>query len=111
MCWRMIIASRLPHGLHAVVLTLTMTLNSKTNDSASIFDNGKLKPGIYKIQNLSAQTYMDVQEHLREICCRPAAALGEGRGLVRLFKWSAIRCLMTRSGKSNLLGLDTLYRG
>ena len=50
-----------------------------------IFEDGRLKPGSYKIQNLYTQTYMDIHEHSRELCCRSATALGEGRGLVRLF--------------------------
>ena len=57
-----------------------MTLTS-TNDYVSIFKDGKLKPGIYKIQNIVSQTYVDVREHTRELCCRPAAVL-EGNGLV-----------------------------
>ena len=63
-----------------------MTMNSTTNDSISIFKDGKLKPGIYKIQNLHSQTYLDVEERSREICCRPATVLEEGRGFVRLFQ-------------------------
>ena len=58
----------------------TMTLTS-TNDYASIFKDGKLKPGVYKIQNIVSQTYVDIREHTRELCCRPAAVL-EGNGLV-----------------------------
>ncbi|KAF9649757.1 hypothetical protein BDM02DRAFT_3260142 [Thelephora ganbajun] len=56
---------------------------SSTTGSSSVFKDGKLKPGIYKIQNLYGQTYMDVHEHSRDVCCRPATALEEGRGL----KW------------------------
>lgn len=59
-----------------------MDLNSNSG-SASIFKDGKLKPGIYKIQNLYTQTFMDVQEHSRDVCCRPATLLAEGMGLVR----------------------------
>ena len=62
-----------------------MTPNS-TNDSLSIFQDGKLKPGIYRIQNLYTQTFMDIHEHSRDVCCRPATLLGEGRGLVRLVR-------------------------
>ena len=58
-----------------------MTLNS-TSDSPSIFKDGKLKPGIYKIQNINIEAYVDVEVHTREVCCRPANDLGEGRGLV-----------------------------
>jgi hypothetical protein len=53
------------------------------NDASSIFEGKKLKPGIYEIQNLYAQTYVDVDEHSRKVCCRPATALGKGRGRVR----------------------------
>lgn len=62
--------------------TSTMTLGSTTGDPLFIFEDGKLKPGIYKIQNLFSQTYMDIHEHSREVCCRPVTDLGEGRGLV-----------------------------
>ena len=58
-----------------------MTFNSPS-DSSSIFEGGRLKPGIYKIQNLYSQTYLDIHEHSRETCCRPAHNL-EGKGLVR----------------------------
>ena len=59
----------------------TMTLRS-TSDSSSIFENGKLKPGIYKIQNIQNRTYLDVEVHTREVCGRPTKDLEEGRGLV-----------------------------
>ena len=86
-----IITPRLARVLHIVALVLpTMTLSS-TSDSSSIFKDGKLKPGIYKIQNLYAQTYMDIHEHSRDVCCRPATALGEGRGLVRPFQQPVAR--------------------
>lgn len=75
-----IITTRPPRAAH--VLVLTMTSNS-TGDSLSIF-RYELKPGIYKIQNLFSQTYMDIHEHTKEVCCRPAANLGEGKGLVGL---------------------------
>ena len=68
-----------------------MIVNSTPSDSLSIFKDGKLKPGIYKIQNLQGQTYMDIHEHSREVCCRPVTALQEGRGFVRPFRWSAVR--------------------
>jgi len=58
----------------------TMTLTS-ANDFASIFKDGKLKPGIYMIQNVVSQTYVDMREHSRELCCRPDTRL-EGKGLV-----------------------------
>lgn len=60
-----------------------MTLTS-TNDPFSILKDGKLKPGVYKIQNLYHQNYLDVEEHSRKLCCRPARDLEDGRGLVCL---------------------------
>ena len=59
----------------------TMTLNS-TNDCSSILEGGELKPGTYKIQNIYSETFLDIHVHSREVCCRPAKDLGEGRGLV-----------------------------
>ena len=89
----------------------TMTLDSP-NDSCSIFENGRLKPGIYKIQNLHSQTYLDIHEHSREMCCRPARDLEEGTGLVRPIS-NRLRFvyLTIRSGKSCPSRLDILYRG
>ena len=51
-----------------------------SNDSASVFADGKLKPGIYKIQNVKGHTCLDIRE-TGELCCRPATILGE-KGLV-----------------------------
>ena len=66
-----------------------MTLDS-TNDFP-IFNDGKLKPGIYKIQNLLSETYLDIHQHSKKICCRPAKDLEDGRGLVRLYLPSVVR--------------------
>jgi len=67
----------------------------------TIFEDGKLKPGLYKIQNLLSGTYLDIHEHSMEVCCRPASALEKNDGIVR------IPCCFTffskpsgRSGKS-----------
>lgn len=60
----------------------TMTLSS-TSSSSSIFRDGKLIPGVYKIQNLYAETYLDVHLHSMELCCRPARDLEGKRGFVR----------------------------
>jgi len=67
-----------------------MTLNS-TTDSSSIFRDGKLKPGIYKIQNLFAETYLDIHLHSKKVCCRPARDLEDGRGLVCPYPLSVVR--------------------
>ena len=58
-----------------------------TNESPSIFQDGKLKPGIYKIWNILTETYVDIEVHSRSVCCRPARDLEEGNGLVRSFHW------------------------
>ena len=88
-----------------------MTLTS-TNDSLSIFTNGKLKPGIYKVHNIRGQTYVDIREDSRELCCRPATAL-EGKGLVCLCPRLTLVVVftITFSGKFSPPGLDTLYAG
>ena len=52
----------------------------------SIFQDGKLKPGIYKIRNVFTGTYIDIEEHSRGMCCRPARDIEEGNGLVRSFR-------------------------
>ena len=62
----------------------TMTLNS-TDGSLSILQDGKLKPGIYKIWNILTEVYVDIEVHSRSVCCRPAQNLEEGNGLVRSF--------------------------
>jgi hypothetical protein len=62
-------------------LSLTMTSNSPS-DPSSIFEGGKLKPGTYKIQNIQTENYLDIEVHSREVCCRPARDLGDGRGIV-----------------------------
>jgi len=48
---------------------------------SSIFENGRLKPGVYKIQNLFSDTYLDIHHRSMQLCCRPARDLEEGRGL------------------------------
>lgn len=88
---RMILELRLSRVPHVVEFTMpTMTLKS-TSDSPPIFKNGKLKPGIYEIQNLSSETYLDIHQHSREVCCRPAKDIEGGRRLVRLYLPSAAR--------------------
>ena len=66
-----------------------MTPNS-TNNPASIFENERLRPGVYKIQNLRSETYLDIHRHSKELCCRPARDLEDGGGLVRLSLPSAV---------------------
>jgi len=59
-----------------------MTYNSP-NTGPSIFQGGKLKPGIYKIQNLASGTYVDTKDDVRELCGRSTSTLEDGRGQVR----------------------------
>lgn len=53
------------------------------NTGSSIFQDGKLKPGIYKIRNLAGGTYVDIKDNVRELCGRSLAALEDGRGQVK----------------------------
>jgi hypothetical protein len=55
---------------------------ASSSNPPSIFENGMVKPGVYKIQNLYAETYLDIHEHSRELCCRPVSDLDSGKGLV-----------------------------
>lgn len=50
----------------------------------SIFADGKLKPGTYKVQNLCSETYLEVLESSKELCCRPATVLSANDALVGL---------------------------
>ena len=56
---------------------------SFANSGSSIFQDGKLKPGIYKIQNIVSKTYVETKDHLRELCGRPSSVLEDGSGQVR----------------------------
>ena len=64
---------------------------------SSILTDGKLKPGVYRIQNLAGQTFVEMQEGPRQLCCRPEAALSGRDGLVR-----SIRSLITQVSVSNV---------
>ena len=75
-----------PHR-HTPSATMTPT---STSGSSSVFKDEKLNPGIYKIQNIHTDTYLDIEVSTREVCCRPAKDLGEGRGLVRWYLSSVI---------------------
>ena len=72
------------------LLPPAMTLSS-TSYPSSIFKDGRLKPGIYKIQNLYSETYLDIHQHSKQACCRPAQDLEDGRGLVRVRPLSVAR--------------------
>ena len=62
------------------------------NSASSIFEGGRLKPGIYKIQNLYSEGYVDIYEHSKEMRCRSAKDLGEGRArTVRPYPLPVIR--------------------
>lgn len=55
---------------------------SPKDDPMSIFVDGRLKPGRYKVQNLASQTYLEILEHSKELCCRPATVLSSKDALV-----------------------------
>ena len=84
---RSTIYARVPHVVTLVLPTMTL---SSTTDSSSILKDGKLKPGIYKIQNLFAGTYLDIHRHSKELCCRPAKDLEDGMGLVSRYPTSVL---------------------
>ena len=50
---------------------------------SSIFQDGKLKPGVYKIRNIVSKTYVDTKDDVRELCGRPSTVLEDGSGQVR----------------------------
>ena len=58
-------------------------VGNAANMTPSILINGKLKLGIYQIQNLAGQTAVEMQESSRTLCCRPAKGLSGGDGLAR----------------------------
>jgi hypothetical protein len=88
-----------------------MTLTSK-DGSGPVFRDGKLRPGIYKIQNIVGQTYVDIREHAKELCGRPATLL-EGKGLVRSCPHLTQKAVVTVifSGKYFLPVLDIPFAG
>jgi hypothetical protein len=77
-----------------------------------VFEDGRVRPGIYKIMNSVGQTYVDIREHNRELCCRPTTVL-EGKGLVGSYlRLAPIIVAMTiLSGKFSLRDLDIPYAG
>ena len=66
-----------------IISNNTHTDDTDKMSSSSILKGGKLKPGIYKIQNLVGQTFVEMKEDARQLCCRPAMVLSGGDGLVR----------------------------
>lgn len=88
-----------------------MTTTS-TNNFVSIFKDGKIKPGIYRIRNIVGQTYVDIREHNKELCCRPITVL-EGKGLVGTCPnlTPIVVVIIDFSGKSSLRVLDIPYAG
>ena len=71
---------------------------------APIFENGILKSGVYKIQNLFTESYLDIHLHSMEVCCSPANDLGVGGGLVRPSPPSVVARLTTRKWRIARLG-------
>ena len=76
-----------------------MTMTMIISDPVSIFEGGRLALRTSKIQNLYDKTYMDIQEHSKEVCRRPAAALEEKGQLCIRFSGRWFVRLMIRSGK------------
>ena len=59
-------------------LAPAMVYNSRETGN-SIFQDGRLKPGTYKIRNIVSKTFVDIKDDLRELCGRPSTALEQGR--------------------------------
>jgi len=93
--------ARVPHAATPALPTMTQ---NPISDSCSIFKDGRLKPGIYKIQNLYAQNFLDIEEHSRQVCCRPAKDLGEGRGLVSRYPLSIAHIFYNQKWEIKSLG-------
>lgn len=70
--------------------------------SSSILQDGRIRPGTYKIKNIVSQTYVDIKDHVREICGRPSSVLEKSRGQVsfQLSSQHWLQCLTTTSGRS-----------
>ena len=75
--------------LHATVLAPTMAF-TPTYNSPSIFEGGRLRPGIYKIKNIYHDTPADIEVSSRELHCS-AQELREGRGLVCSYPLHVVR--------------------
>jgi len=50
----------------------------------SIFQGDELNSGVYKIQNLYTENYLDLHLHSKKLCCRPAKDLEGKRGLWKI---------------------------
>jgi len=50
-------------------------------DPMSIFLDGKLKPGTYRVQNVTGHTFLEIHWDSGQLCCRPASVLSEKDGL------------------------------
>ena len=74
---------------------MTMTIS----DPVSIFEGGRLALRTSKIQNLYDKPYVDIQEHSKEVCHQPVAALEEKGQLCTRFSGRRFMRLMIRSGK------------
>lgn len=92
MVWRVLAmvynTAKRPNSILLYLLTMGL---AKTGDSLSIFEDGRLNPEMYKIQNLQSGTYLDIHERSREVCCHSVKNLEQGKGLVRLYLPSMVR--------------------
>lgn len=86
-----------------------MTYSSPTNPS--ILQDGRIKPGIYKIKNIVSQTYVDTKDHVRELCGRPSSALQKSGGQVSLwvYRTSVYHLTTTYSGRSSTRARGTRF--
>ena len=75
----------LPHGPPPATTTQADKMKySSSNTSTSIYQYGKIKPGVYKIKNVVSGTFVDIKDDARELCGRPSSSLEASRGQVSL---------------------------
>ena len=79
--WRASVGSHNHHDLLSFSPVLVFV--PSTMAAPPIFEDDRLRPGIYKIKNVYTETFLDIEVPSRELCCRPTWRLGEGRGIVR----------------------------
>ena len=100
------------HGVAGGVRTPHSCISCPHITTVPIFESGKLMPGVYRIQNIVGQTYVDTLEHTKELCCQPSTLL-EGKGLASPCSKSTRKTVLIAvfSGKSYLRVLDILCAG
>lgn len=53
-------------------------MHDSSKSGSSIYQDGKIKPGVYKIRNIVSKTYVNIKDDARELCGRPSRASEKG---------------------------------